>query len=245
MLERIDPFAVALVQLFLQLGDTIAQASGQFVILFFGSLSLMPFEHGNFGFQFLDVTGHSHVGQTLSTTSLVKSIEGLVGLGAVGDILSGQAHAGFDSFGRIFHGMVLLITTHHVVQNIKGLSGRCRFDENLLESTLQRAIFLNTLAVFVLRRGADTLHFAARQGRLQHIGRIQRAWRATCSYDGMNLIHKENKLLVLAQFLNQAAQTFLKLSAILRASHQGRHIQGDNALVYERMRHCALHDARG
>ena len=61
----------------------------------------------------------------------------------------------------------------------------------------------------------------------------------------MNLVHKEDELLVLAQFLNQPTKAFLKLSAILRASHQGRHIQGDNALVDERMRHCTLHDARG
>ena len=136
MLERIYPFAIALVQLLLQLCHTIAQAGGQFIILFLGGLCLMPFEHGDFGLQFLDIGRHGHMGQTLPATCLVKGIKSLVGQGAVGDILGGQAHTGFNGFGLVFHGVVLLVTGHHFVQNIQRLGGRRRLYQNLLEATL-------------------------------------------------------------------------------------------------------------
>ena len=79
MLKRIYPFAIALVQLLLQLCHTISQAGGQFIILFLGGLCLVPFEHSDFGLQFLDIGRHGHMGQTLPAASLVKGIKSLVG----------------------------------------------------------------------------------------------------------------------------------------------------------------------
>ena len=56
-------------------------------------------------------------------------------------------------------------------------SMRRLFDHNRLETAFQRGIAFDVLAIFVQRRRADALQFAARQRRLQDIGRVDTAAR--------------------------------------------------------------------
>ena len=48
-------------------------------------------------------------------------------------------------------------------------------DEHRLEPARQRRVLFDVLAVFVERGGADAMQFAARQRRLQQVGRVHRA----------------------------------------------------------------------
>ena len=43
------------------------------------------------------------------------------------------------------------------------------------------SVLLDVLAILVERGGADALNLAARQGRLQHIGSVDGAFRAACA----------------------------------------------------------------
>src|SRR5258707_6501582 len=44
-----------------------------------------------------------------------------------------------------------------------------------LEAALERLVLLDVLAILVQRRGADAAQLAARQRRLEHVGRVLRA----------------------------------------------------------------------
>ena len=59
----------------------------------------------------------------------------------------------------------------------------------------------------------------------------------------MYLIDEENNLIVLLEFFDEFAQTLLKLSAILRASHDGRHVKCYDALARKHARGLSAGDA--
>ena len=68
--------------------------------------------------------------------------------------------------------MVSLIFVLDIVENLEGLFGGGRLDHHFLETTLQCAIFLDILAVFVKGGGSDALDFTACESRFEQIGRI-------------------------------------------------------------------------
>ena len=58
----------------------------------------------------------------------------------------------------------------------------------------------------------------------------------------MYLVDEDDHVGVGLQFLHQGLQTFLELSAILRASHHTRHVEGEDALAEEHRRGMMLGD---
>ena len=59
----------------------------------------------------------------------------------------------------------------------------------------------------------------------------------------MYLIDEKNDFIVLFEFFDEFAQTFLKLSAILRAGHDGRHVERNDALSCQHAGRFAAGDA--
>src|SRR6267143_1351443 len=68
--------------------------------------------------------------------------------------------------------VVILVALAQPLQDFDRLIHRGRIDDHRLEAPLQRAVLLDVLAVLVEGRGADALQLAARQRRLQHVGRV-------------------------------------------------------------------------
>ena len=112
-----------------------------------------------------------------------------------------------------------------------------------LEAAFERAVLLDGLAEFGGRGGADALDFAARKGRLQDIGGVQRAFRRAGAHQGVQLVDEDDGVLILHQLLHDGLEPLFKLAAILGAGHDQRKIQRQNALVGQERRHVAFGDA--
>src|SRR5258708_10820762 len=87
-----------------------------------------------------------------------------------------------------------------------------------LETSFERGILLDVLAVFVERGGPDTVQFAAGEGGLKQIGGVARPFGCAGADDRVQLIDEEDDLpfggLDLAE---DSLESVLKFAAILRA----------------------------
>ena len=84
------------------------------------------------------------------------------------------------------------------------------------------------------------MYGATGQRRFHDVGGIHAARRASCADDGVYLVDENDDVGVVLYFFEQAANTFFKLSAILRSGHHTRHIQAHYALIKEHGRRFAL-----
>ena len=75
------------------------------------------------------------------------------------------------------------------------------------------------------------LHLAARQGRLQDVGGIDRAFGGSGADDGMQLVDEENAVTRGADLLDDLLQALLELAAILGARDQRADVQRQQALA--------------
>ena len=107
-------------------------------------------------------------------------------------------------------------------------------------------VFLDVLAIFVERRGADAAQLAAGQGRLEQVGRVAAPFGRAGADDRVQLVDEQDDV---------AARRCTSLStALSRSSNSPRnfvpaieraHVERDHALVLEALRHVALHDPQG
>ena len=65
-------------------------------------------------------------------------------------------------------------------------------DEDRLEAPRQRRVLLDMLAIFVERRRADAMQFAARQRRLQQVGGVHRAVGLARADERVHFVDEEN-----------------------------------------------------
>ena len=113
-----------------------------------------------------------------------------------------------------------------------------------LEAALERGVLLDVLAVLVERRRADRVQLAARQHRLQHVGRVDRALGRARADDRVQLVDEEDDLaLGVGDFLEHRLEPLLELAAVLRAGDERAHVERDDALVLEPLGHVAADDA--
>ena len=103
---------------------------------------------------------------------------------------------------------------------------------NLLETTLERGIFLDMLVVFAQGGGANAAQLTTSQRRLQHVRRVDRAFSRARANECVQLVDEEHDmtLRVLDLFQN-CFQTIFKLAAILRARKHRAQIKCDESLV--------------
>ena len=65
-------------------------------------------------------------------------------------------------------------------------------DEHRLEAPLERGVLLDVLAVLVERGRADRAQLAAREHRLEHVGRVDRALGRAGADDRVQLVDEED-----------------------------------------------------
>src|SRR5690606_37008136 len=174
---------------------------------------------------------------------LVNQVNRLVGKLAVGNIAVAQRGGGDDRAVLNPHAMMHFIALLQAAQNADRILDARLVDENRLETTLQRGVLLNVLAVFIERRRADHPQFAARQHWFEHVAGIDRAFRRTRANDGMQLIdEQDDAAIAVGDFLEHRLEAFLKLAAILRACQQAAHIERNDPLVTQPFGHVAVDD---
>ena len=186
---------------------------------------------------------HGGAGEARPRARLVDHVDRLVGQVAVGDEALGELHrrderlvgvAGRGGAPRTCRAGPCRIW---IVSSDGG-----RLDEDHLEAALQRAVLLDVLAVLVEGGGADALQLAARQGRLQHVGGVDRPLGAAGADDGVQLVDEDDRVGRLADLVHDRLEALLELAAVLRAGHDAGQIEGDEALIAQQLGHLALDD---
>ncbi len=175
----------------------------------------------------------------------VHQVDRLVRQEAIGDVAVGQGRRRDDRRVGDPHPVMQLIFLFDAAQNRDRVLDRRLADEDRLEAPRQRRILLDVLAVFVECGGADAVQFAARQGRLQHVGRVHRAFRLPGPDERVQLVDEEDDVARRRGDLRQhGLQTLLEFAAVFRAGDQRAEVERQQALVFQALRHIAVDDAQ-
>ena len=90
------------------------------------------------------------------------------------------------------------------------------------------------------------MQLAAGKRGLQHVARIDRAFRLAGADHGVQFVDEhDSAAFVGGDVLQYRLEPLLELAAILGAREQHRHVERKHALVFERLRHFAIDDALG
>ena len=244
MFERVPPFGAALVQLGTERELAHPRRSGFFVNQRFDRFAPFAADLVEFGLHRAERIRLLGRTQVRARSGLVQHVDRLVGKVAVGDVASGERHAGAQGLVGVAHLVVPFVAGSDVAQNLESHLGRRRLDEHLLETAFERGVGLDVLAVFVERRGADGLQLAPGEGRLEDVGRVEAPLRGACAHDGMDLVDEHDRVLRPAQPVEQLLHPLLELAAELRARHERRDVEREKRLSGDGVGHFAPRDAQ-
>ena len=101
---------------------------------------------------------------------------------------------------------------------------------NGLEAPLKCRVLFYGLMIFLKGCRAHALQFAACEGRFKDICRVHRPFGTTRTDESMDFVQEKDDIPGAARLIHNAFQALLKLSAILGARDNTRHIDGDNTL---------------
>ena len=177
---------------------------------------------------------------------LVHQVDGLVGEEPVRDVAL-REHRGRHQRGVLqTHAVVDLVALAQAAEDADRVFDGRLADHHGLEPALEGGVLFDVLAVLVQRRRADRVQLAARQHRLEHVGRVDGAFGGARPDHRVQFVDEEHDLAVgVGDFLQHRLQALFELAAVLRAGDQRAHVEADDALVLEAFRHVAAHDALG
>ena len=122
--------------------------------------------------------------------------------------------------------MVQLIFLLEPAQDRDGVGHGRLADEHRLEAPFERRVLLDMLAIFVERGRADAVQFAARQRRLEQVGRVHRAFALSRADQRVHLVDEQDDLARgLLDLVEHALQPLLELAAIFGAGDQRAHVE--------------------
>ena len=175
---------------------------------------------------------------------LVDQVDRLVGQEAVGDVAMRQRRRGDDRGVGDAHAVMLLVLVLQAAQDRDRVLDARLVDEDRLEAPRQRRVLLDMLAVFVERGGADAMQLAARQRRLEQVGGVHRAFGLAGADERVHLVDEQDDAAARRRhFLQHRLQPLLELAAVFRAGDQRAHVEREQLLVLQALRHVAVDDA--
>ena len=154
-------------------------------------------------------------------------------------------YAGLDGFFRIDHVVEFLVLLPDVLQDVDGVIGRRGIDHHPLEAPVECAVLFDVLAVFVQGGGTNALELAPGEGRLEDVGRVERARCATGAHDGVDLVDEEDDVPGFFQFVHDGLHALFELAPVFGAGDHGGHVEHDDALIVQGAGHFLLMDAQG
>ncbi len=108
------------------------------------------------------------------------------------------------------------------------------FDVDGAEAPVERRVLGDGAAVLFMRRRADAHDLAACQRRFQDIGGIEVAVDGIArADDGVNFVDEDNHFARVLDLIDDADQTFFKLTAQARPCDQGADFDLDDALMQQ------------
>ena len=124
------------------------------------------------------------------------------------------------------------------------LDGRL-LDQHRLEAALEGGVALDVLAVLVERGGADGLQLAARERRLEDVGRVDRAFGGAGADERVQLVDEQHAVAAVLDLFDDLLEALLELAAVLGAGDERADVQRQQALAHQRLGHVARGDALG
>ena len=106
--------------------------------------------------------GQRSLAQLYAGSGFVDQVDGLVGQEAVWDVAVRMRDREVDGVVGVGDGVEFLVAIFDAEQNLDGVDFVRRRNFHGLEAALERTVFLDRLAIFAGRGGADALNFAAR-----------------------------------------------------------------------------------
>ena len=117
------------------------------------------------------------------------------------------------------------------MQDVDGLLERRLLDHDRLEAALEGGVALDVLAVLVEGRRADALELAARQRRLEDVRGVDRALGRAGADERVQLVDEEDRVVRVAQLLDDLLEALLELAAVLRAGDERPDVERQDPLV--------------
>ena len=220
----------------------VAQSGGALEVLAGDGLFLLGAHGAQLVVDIADLVGQHAVADAHAGAGLIEHVDGLIGQETVLDIAIRQRDRGMQRLVGEAHVMVRLVAVAQAVQDAHRLLFVGLVHHDGLEASCKRGVFLEVLAVLLHRGGADHLDFAARQGRLQNGGRVDRAFGGTRADDGMHLVDEQDDVAFLDDLLDHLLQALFEFAAVLRARHQGGHVERHQALAADDVGNLVGHD---
>ena len=162
---------------------------------------------------------------------LVDEVDRLVRQVTIGDVADRQVDGGLDRLVRDRDLVVLLVALADAHEDLDRLLEGRLLDHDRLEAALEGGVALDVLAVLVEGGGADALELAAGQRRLEDVGRVDRALGRTRPDERMELVDEQDRVVRVAQLLDDLLEPLLELAAVLRAGDERADVEGQDALV--------------
>ena len=171
--------------------------------------------------------------------------ERLVRQAPVANVPRGELRGRVQRLGKEPHAMMLLVLRGRSAEDPRRVRRRRLAHQHRNEAPLQRRIRLDVLLELVVRGGADAGKLAARERRLQLIGRILRSLAGGSGADQhVKLVDEDDEAAVGALHLVlDPDQAFAERAAQLRSGHQATHVElEENAVAAEHAQREAFDD---
>ena len=174
---------------------------------------------------------------------LVHQVDGLVRQEALGDIALRELYCCDTGIILYTNLVVVLVAFLQSSQDRDGRELIRLIHHHRLESALQGFVLLEVLLILVERCCTDGAQFSTCQGRFQDVGSVHRSLTTTGTYQCVNLVDKEDDApFGLRHLVDDALQSLLELTLILRTSYQRAHIERIELLVLQVLWHIATDD---
>ena len=192
----------------------------------------------------VDLGGHRVHFHPQAARRFVDQVDRLVGQEAVVDVAVGKRRGGDQRIVGDPHAVVRFVALFQAAQDRDRVFDARFLHHHRLEPPLEGRVLLDVFAIFVERGRADAVQFAAGQGRLEQVRGVHRPFGRPRPDDGVQFVDKEDDpSLRFLHFAEDGLQPVLELSAVFRPGDQGPHVERDDPLVLEVLRHVAHHDA--
>ena len=219
--HAVDPLA--------QLGDfglDLGQAVARGLVGLLGQRRLFHQVAGQATFQLVDWLGQRFQLHLQAAGCLVDQIDGLVRKLSPRYVAVREPRRRHQGIVADADAVVDLVALFQAAQNRHCVVHRWLAHQYRLKPALQRLVLLDVLAVFVERGGTDAAQIAARQGRLEHVGGVDRALRRAGADQGVQLVDEKNDLAVgRSDLLEYRFEPVLELAAKLGSRHQRAQIE--------------------
>jgi hypothetical protein len=155
------PFAQNFIELFFCLLLSVAKGGGFLEILRLDRCLLFQTDLFDFLLDLLNIRRPRHGVDPRPRAGFVHDINRLVGQKASGDITIGKSDCGLERFIGKFRFVMGLVFRAQTFQDLDCFIDSRRIDLYGLETAFERGVLLDIFAVFVHRRCANALQFAA------------------------------------------------------------------------------------